>query len=101
MSRGDGPWTRDLEHQEQVLSSRAAAVLGRLAEETGGFLVANTNDLSKGLARMQLERRTYYVLAYQPTNATMDGSYRRVSVKVRRSKVSVKARPGYLAVPVQ
>jgi hypothetical protein len=48
---------------------------------------------------MQQERTTYYLLGYQPMNATMDGKFRRVSVKVKRSKVSVRARPGYLAVP--
>jgi VWFA-related protein len=90
-------WTKDLEEQEQMLSSRPTAVLGRLAKETGGFLIENTNDLGAGVARMQQERTTYYLLAYQPTNATLDGKFRKVSVKVKRSKVTVRARPGYLA----
>lgn len=95
--RDDGPWTKDLEKQDQLLSSRPTAVLGRLARETGGFLLENTNDLTAGVARMQQERTTYYLLAYQPANAAMDGKFRRVSVKVKRPKVTVKARPGYLA----
>ena len=48
---------------------------------------------------MQQERTTYYLLGYQPANPAMDGKYRRVSVKVKRPKVTVRARPGYLAVP--
>jgi VWFA-related protein len=100
LSRGTGPFTRDLERQEQVLSSPAAAVLGRLATETGGFLVANTNDLAAGVVRMQRERTTYYLLAYQPTNATLDNTFRRVAVKVKRPQVSVRARPGYVAMPL-
>jgi VWFA-related protein len=99
--RNDGAWTKDLERQEQLMISRPTASLGRLAKETGGFLIENTNDLGAGVARMQQERTTYYLLGYQPTNATMDGKFRRVSVKVKRSKVSVKARPGYLAVPTR
>jgi VWFA-related protein len=90
-------WTKDLENQEQLLSSRPTAVLGRLAKDTGGFLVENTNDLSAGVARMQQERTTYYLLGYQPTNAKLDGTFRKVSVKVKRSKVTVRSRPGYLA----
>ena len=95
--RPDGPMTKDLEKQEEMLSSRPAAVLGRLASETGGFLIDNTNDLSKGVARMQMERNTYYLLGYQPTNAAQDGKFRKVSVKVKRGKYTVRARSGYTA----
>ena len=97
--RERGAWTKELERQEQLLVSRPTAALGRLAKETGGFVLENTNDVGAGVARMQQERTTYYLLGYQPTNAAMDGKFRRVKVKVKRSKVSVKARPGYLAVP--
>jgi Ca-activated chloride channel family protein len=50
---------------------------------------------------MQNERTTYYLLAYQPTNPAQDGKFRRVTVKVKRPKVIVKGRPGYLAVPAE
>jgi VWFA-related protein len=97
--REDGAWTKELERQNQLMESRPTAVLGRLAKETGGFVIENTNNLGAGVARMQQERTTYYLLGYQPMNATMDGKFRRVSVKVKRPRVSVRARPGYLAVP--
>jgi VWFA-related protein len=84
-----------------MLTSRPGAVLGRLAKETGGFLLENTNDLGAGVARMQSERTTYYLLAYQPANPAQDGKFRRVTVKVKRTKVTVKSRPGYLAVPAE
>jgi VWFA-related protein len=99
--RGDGPYTKELERQEQMLTSRPGAVLGRLAKETGGFLLENTNDLGAGVARMQQERTIYYLLAYQPTNPAMDGKFRRVAVKVKRPKVTVKSRAGYLAAPAE
>ena len=72
---------------------RPAAVV----TSNGGFLIENTNDLGSGVARMKQERTTYYLLAYQPTNARLDGKFRRVGVKVKRSKVHLKARPGYIA----
>jgi VWFA-related protein len=96
--RAQGAWTKDLEKQEEMLNSRPTAVLGRLANDTGGFLVENTNDLSAGVTRMQRERTTYYLLAYQPTNTKLDGTFRKISVKVKRSKITVRARPGYVAV---
>jgi VWFA-related protein len=93
--RNDGAWSKDLEKQEQMLSSGGA--LGRLANETGGFLIDNTNNLAKGVTIMQVDRTTYYMLGYQPTNAAMDGKFRKVSVKVKRGKCTVRARPGYVA----
>jgi VWFA-related protein len=98
-SRSDGPWTKELERQEQLLTSGARAALGRLAKDTGGFLIENTNNLGAGVARIQQERTNYYLLAYQSTKPGLDGKFRRVNVKVKRSNVTVKARSGYLAIP--
>ena len=97
-TRTDGPYTKELERQEQMLTSRPTAVLGRLAKETGGFLLENTNDLGAGVARMKLERTTLYLLAYQSTNVALDGTFRKVTVKVKRPKVTFRARSGYVAV---
>jgi VWFA-related protein len=95
--RPDGAWTKELERQDEMLSSGPTAALGRLAKETGGFVVDNTNDLGKGVARMQQERTTYYLLAYQSNKPALDGTFRRVEVKVKRSNVTVKGRSGYKA----
>jgi VWFA-related protein len=95
--RADGASSKELEQQEKLLSSKPSAALGRLAKDTGGFLIENTNSLGAGLARMQRDRFTYYLLGYQPSNASLDGSFRRVTVKVKRPKTSVTARPGYMA----
>ena len=98
-TRADGPWTKELERQEQLITSRASAALGRLAKETGGFLLENTNNLAAGIPRIQRERTNYYLLGYQSTKSTLDGKFRRVNVKVKRPDVTVKARSGYLAIP--
>jgi VWFA-related protein len=95
--REKGAWTKDLERQNDLLNSRTGAVLGRLAKDTGGFLLENTNDLGAGVARMRQERTTYYLLTYQPTNAALDGKFRKISVKVKGPKTTVRARPGYVA----
>ena len=99
VKRGEGPMTKELEHQEQILTSRSSAILGRLAKETGGFLLENTNNLAAGVARMRHDLTTYYLLAYNPSNAADDQRFRRVSVKVKRSGVTVSARPGYVMGP--
>ena len=95
--RANGAWTKELEQQEKLLSSKPSAALSRIAKDTGGFLIENTNNLSAGLVRMQRDRLTYYLLGYQPSNPPADGLFRRVTVKVKRPKTSVTARPGYMA----
>ena len=41
--------------------------------------------------------REYYVLAYVPTNDTMDGKFRRIKVEVKGKKVVISAKAGYWA----
>jgi VWFA-related protein len=68
-----------------------------LAVDTGGFVIRNTNRLGAGLDEIARDAGTYYVLAYSPTNAALDGSFRRIELKVRRPGLSVRARRGYVA----
>ena len=74
-------------------------VLRNLAESTGGALIANTNDLRPGLARVGDDIRSHYELAYSPTNAVEDGRFHALTVRVTRPHVTVQARSGYYAVP--
>lgn len=75
------------------------SALRYLANGTGGFLIRNTNDLGVGLARVDEEMRSYYLLSYRPTNQNFDGKFRQIRVGVRRPGLSVRARTGYYAIP--
>jgi VWFA-related protein len=74
-------------------------VLRDLAESTGGFLVAETNDLRPGLERVVSDLRAYYEVGYTPPNPKADGRWRAISVKVSRPGVVVRTRRGYYALP--
>ncbi len=74
-------------------------VLRDLAESTGGFLVAETNDLRPGLERVVSDLRAYYEVGYAPPNPKADGRWRAISVKVSRPGVVVRTRRGYYALP--
>lgn len=78
-------------------ASPLAAV--ELAEQTDGYAIVNTNNLSSGLQRIVSDSSAYYLLGYTSTNAELDGSYRRISVRVDRPGVHVRARAGYVAAP--
>jgi VWFA-related protein len=75
--------------------------LERLAEDTGGLAITNTNDLGAGLARVAAELRQYYEVVYSPANSVQDGRFRRIAVKVSRSGVHLRTRAGYFATPTR
>jgi hypothetical protein len=84
------------------LQSRSVEALRQgmnaLAVDTGGFLVKNSNDLDQGLGRILRDNETYYLLAYEPANATRDGSFRKIQVRLRgRPELKVRTRSGYFA----
>ena len=87
-----------MERNEDLLRMDPHAGLGQLAEETGGFLIANTNDLRAGFERIETDMRNYYMLTYVPTNDTFDGKFRQIGVKVKRPGVNVHSRRGYFAI---
>jgi VWFA-related protein len=75
--------------------------LSRLAGETGGTFTDNTNDLGRASQRLLEDLQLHYLLGYSPTNARLDGSFRRLSVAVRgRPDLAIQARYGYAATPV-
>jgi len=70
-----------------------------VAENTGGRAVININDLRPGIAQVFAETGSYYLLGYVPAPKGREGSYRRLTVKVRRPGVEVRARSGYFVTP--
>lgn len=95
---GSGPYMRSLERNEDLLRFDARSGLGPLSEQTGGFLIYNTNDLVTGLHRIDDDMNGYYFLTYVPQNKDYDGRFRRISVKVTRPNVEIQSRHGYYAV---
>lgn len=70
-----------------------------LANETGGELYRNYNDLGQAMGEMLERTSVTYVLAFQPTDLALDGTYRqlRVSLKGGPKGAEVVYRPGYYA----
>ena len=72
-------------------------VLYALASGTGGFVIANTNDLLGGLEKINREQNEYYLLAYSAPESA-EGSCHTIRVKVDRGGTSIRARNGYCNV---
>ena len=94
----NGPYLRALERNEDLLRFDPRSGLGSLSDQTGGFLIHDTNDLVSGIHRIDDDMNGYYFLTYVPQNKEYDGRFRRISVKVGRSNVEVQSRQGYYAV---
>lgn len=93
-----GSMTARLERNEDLLRLNPESGLGQLAAETGGFLVNNTNDASRGFGRIAEDMRFYYLVSYAPSDPNFDGRFRTITVKVNRPGVRVQTRKGYFAV---
>jgi VWFA-related protein len=71
----------------------------KMSEETGGrvFRVDRKNSLDDIYNLIQQEMRSQYALAYTPSNAAHDGSFRRIEIKPKNKDYKVQVRKGYYA----
>jgi VWFA-related protein len=68
-----------------------------LTEGTGGFMVRNIDDITRAFGLIVRDTSTYYVIGYQPDNATMDGKVRKIELKANVPGAHVRARKSYAA----
>jgi VWFA-related protein len=94
----DAPLTKALEKNEDVLRQDPRTGLAELAQDTGGLIFDNTNDLRPGFDRMESDLHNYYLVGYTPANDTYDGHFRAIEVRVKRPGLTIAARKGYFAV---
>ena len=93
-----GPYMKALERNEELLTFDPRSGLGRLADQTGGFLIHDTNDLTSGLRRINDDMHGYYMVTYVPQNEDYNGKFRQISVKLSKPNLEVQTRKGYYAV---
>jgi len=106
-TRGPSPFTqqsmeaaRQDDYQKFAVSSaNQQEALRELAERTGGFLIANTNNVEPLLGRVMEEVDTHYEVAYPPASERDDGRFHKIELKLARANLRVEARGGYFAVP--
>lgn len=77
--------------------NRQYDILYRISGDTGGEFIKGTNDLSRGLNRIDDEIRSRYTLAWYSSDQNFDGNFRKLKVDVNRPDLRVTARAGYYA----
>jgi Ca-activated chloride channel family protein len=95
-----GPFGLSLEEQ------RGPRLLSNISEQTGGrtFAASRLDQLPEVAARIAVELRNQYLLAFSPANRARDGAYRKLEVKLAQpdgmSGLVARWRLGYYA-PLQ
>ncbi|HVF50853.1 MAG TPA: VWA domain-containing protein, partial [Pyrinomonadaceae bacterium] len=74
-----------------------------LAEQTGGFAIRNSNDISHGIRRIIEDQRGYYLIGYRPDAQTFDPAsgrrnFHRLTAKVKRPGLRVRLRSGFYGI---
>ncbi len=76
--------------------------LKKLTEATGGRAVipSSRRDLDSAFAQLEQDMRQQYLLAYEPANEALDGTFRKIEIKVPKLKekeFKIRHRRGYYA----
>jgi Ca-activated chloride channel family protein len=73
-----------------------------LAEETGGtaFFTGDMLSLERSFSKISKELRAQYLVTYNPTNKSYDGTFRKIDVKLSdgHSDLKVRTKRGYKAI---
>ena len=74
-----------------------------LAEETGGaaFFTGDMLSLERSFTKISKELRAQYLVTYNPTNKSYDGSFRKIDVRLAaegRGDLKVRTKRGYKAI---
>lgn len=92
-----------LDRESTSLRNQQRVALQRIAETTGGkaFFPASVQDLDQVYAQILQEIHGQYSLGYISTNRKMDGSWRKLRIRVVKpglTDVTIRARDGYYSL---
>jgi VWFA-related protein len=85
--------------REDVSRFSKQASMELLAEETGGRICVNNNDLSDCVRTAVNDGTSYYELGYYPDASNWHGEFHKIVVKTGQSGVHLAYREGYFARP--
>jgi VWFA-related protein len=74
----------------------------KLTQETGGRVIDVGNKyekLKEGFDQIANELRSQYNIGYTPTNAVLDGTFRKIEIRATNKDYKIQSRAGYYAIP--
>jgi VWFA-related protein len=98
ISGGKNTGGRTIENAEGAMRSNGLQTMIDFAKGTSGITIGETNDYRRPMQQVAEDINNYYEVSYVPVNSKLDGTYRKVNLKIPRAK-TILGRPGYLALP--
>ena len=86
--------------REDTLRQGEQQVMSDLADQTGGRVCLNDNDLGDCVKKAVDDASSYYELGYYPDAGEFHGEYHRITVKTTQPGVHLSYREGYYARPL-
>ncbi len=88
--------------RDYLLDSQAG--MAYLAEETGGYFIKNTNDLSGGVGNILGDLSAYYLIGFKPPPETFralagHAAFHKIKVKLNVPGLRIRYRKGFLGIP--
>ncbi len=92
-TRGTGNFTGT--SQAAMVASRqdTQETIATLANDTGGKVMLDNNDLTLGFRAAQTDLSSYYILGYYSSNAAPDGKYRHIKVRLTNTQLASSTKP--------
>jgi VWFA-related protein len=95
---GEQPYA-EARHLDRESLARFSGVesMTEVAQQTGGTICINNNDLGDCVKTAMEEGSSYYELAYYPDASSWHGEFHRIIVKTTRPGIQLSFREGYFA----
>src|SRR6266496_2106519 len=89
---------RQIQREDQSRFNRQAS-METLAEQTGGIVCINNNDLGDCVRKAVNDGSSFYEIAYYPDSSDWHGEFHKIIVKSTKSGTRLAYRQGYYARP--
>jgi len=87
----------DVLDRESQLRFNKQATMQTVAEQTGGKVCLNNNDLGECIGKAMNDSNAFYEIAYYPNSQGWNGEFRKIILKVSRPGLTLSFRQGYYA----
>ena len=95
--RGTAAYTGTAVANQFTANFSSQELLSTLATDTGGKAFFDSNDFGPAFQQVQHDTEAYYILGFQSTDQRIDGTFRKLLIRVTRPDLRVEYRPGYFA----
>ncbi len=91
-TRGTGTFTGSSQSSRISSQQDTQETIATLANDTGGKVMLDNNDLTLGFKAAQTDLTSYYILGYYSSNSAPDGKYRHIKVRLTNTQLAANTK---------